>query len=162
MTDPETPAEDTAPGPNRDTGATTQDGPAAGAPAMLDITGDSAVMRHMGYVVRVFADRTEIDLEIAPHHRNRRGVLHGGILAMLLDSALGYACSRHLAADASTPVVTLSLTTNFLAPATEGVITATGRVTGGGRKTIFAEGAVRNPDGTVAATGTGVFKRVPA
>lgn len=126
----------------------------------LVIESDSAVMHHMGYVAQVYADRTEISLTIDEHHRNRRDVLHGGILAMLLDSALGYACSRHAAEDASALVVTLSLTTNFLAPATGGTIRAIGRVAGGGRKTIFAEGEVVDADGSVLATATGVFKRV--
>ncbi|WP_162901234.1 PaaI family thioesterase [Breoghania sp. L-A4] len=126
----------------------------------LVIECDSAVMRHMGYGARVYAERTEIDLPIADHHRNRRGVLHGGIIAMLLDSALGYACSRHLADDASTGVVTVSLTTNFMKPAAHGTIRATGRVNGGGFKTLFAEGEIIDEAGDIVATATGVFKRV--
>ncbi len=121
---------------------------------------DSAVMRHMGYVVRIYADRTEISLPIEDHHRNRRDVLHGGVLAMLLDSSLGYAASRHLAEDASVAVVTVSLTTNFLAPAEDGTVRAVGRVTGGGYKTIFAAGEVVDEAGNILATATGVFKRV--
>lgn len=131
-----------------------------GAEGVLVIDSDSAVMRHMGYVANVFADRAEISLTIEDHHRNRRDVLHGGILAMVLDSALGYAASRHLAEDASVHVVTLSLTTNFLAPAEGGTIRAVGRVTGGGYKTVFAEGEVVDEAGSILATATGVFKRV--
>ncbi len=128
----------------------------------LVIKCDSAVMRHMGYEARVYPDRTEIHLAIAGHHRNRRDVLHGGIIAMLLDTALGYACSRRLAEDASAGVVTVTLTTNFMKPAAHGTVRATGRVSGGGYKTLFAEGEIIDEAGDVVATATGVFKRVAA
>ena len=38
------------------------------------------------------------------------------------------------------------------------VMIGEGRVTGGGRKTFFAEGTVRDELGTLIAKGTGVFR----
>ena len=57
------------------------------------------------------------------------------------------------------PMVTISMTTNFIASAQVGdTLTATGRVVGGGRSVKFIEGELRRDDGTLIATGSGAFK----
>ena len=58
-------------------------------------------------------------------------------------------------------MLSLSFTTQFLAPAHAGEVMAIGRVTGGGRSTLFVEGELRDADGRLIATSTGVYKRVP-
>ncbi len=50
---------------------------------------------------------------------------------------------------------------NFLAPMPLGRIAASGRVTGGGYKTVFLEGAARAEDGTLIAQALGTFERAP-
>lgn len=120
---------------------------------------DTGAQESMGYMARVYPEHTDVLLTIGPQHRNRRDVLHGGIIVTVMDSACGYACSRHAAEDAGIPFVTMSLTTNFIAPVAEGTIRATGRVTGGGYKTLFCEAEVRSEDDRLIATATGVFKR---
>ena len=122
--------------------------------------GGSGLQRAYGHVVRVHDDRTELELTLSEQHMNRRGVLHGGVMATVLDIVCGYACSRAVSPDASAAILTLSLTTHYLAPGTGGRITATGRVTGGGTRTLFAEGRITDDAGTLLATGSGVFKRV--
>ena len=60
------------------------------------------------------------------------------------------------------PMLTISMTTNFLASARVGdTLTATGWVTGGGRRIKFIDGEIRDAGGTVIATATGVFKPLP-
>jgi len=105
--------------------------------------------------------RAVISLSVESKHLNRNGTLHGGIHAMMLDAAAGFAASRWLAGqgDELTAVVTVSLTTNFLAPAPLGEVTVTGRVSGGGRKIIYAGAEVRDAAGTLLSHGTGIFKR---
>lgn len=102
-----------------------------------------------------------IRLDIEAKHLNRNGTLHGGIHAMMLDAAAGFAASRYLSGQDSeiVPVVTLSLTTHFLAPAPLGQVITTGRVTGGGYKIIYAEAEVRDTAGTLLSQGNGIFKR---
>ena len=102
-----------------------------------------------------------VRLTVQAKHLNRNGTLQGGIHAMLLDAAAGFAASRHLAGQEPevVPVVTLSLTTHFLAPANLGDVIATGRVTGGGRKVVYAEADMRDAEGTLLSQGTGIFKR---
>ncbi len=93
---------------------------------------------------------------------NRNGTLHGGIHAMMLDAAAGFAASRHLGRGGAdlVPVVTLSLNTSFVGAGGSGQVIATGSVTGGGRKVIYAEAEIRGADGTLLSKGTGVFKRI--
>lgn len=102
-----------------------------------------------------------VTLEIEAKHRNRNGTLHGGIHAMILDAAAGFAASRHLAQQgALVPVQTLSLNTSYIAAASEGIVTARGVVTGGGYKIIYATSQIADASGAVLSSAAGVFKRV--
>lgn len=102
-----------------------------------------------------------VTLTIQPQHRNRNGTLHGGIHAMMLDAAAGFAASRALGqGGALVPVQTLTLTTNYVAAAGEGVVTAKGRVTGGGYKIIYATAEITDEGGRLLSSASGVFKRV--
>lgn len=97
-------------------------------------------------------------LEIEDRHRNRNGSLHGGIVAMLLDAASGFAVSRAVRGPQLPSVATISLNTNYVAPALGGTVTATGHVTGGGRTVAFAKAELRDEAGTLLASSTGVFR----
>ncbi len=102
-----------------------------------------------------------VTLEIGPKHLNRNGTLHGGIHAMMLDAAAGFAASRLLANDgqALVPVVTLTLTTDFVAATQGGMVEAVGRVAGGGYKIVYADAELRDADGRLCSRATGVFRR---
>jgi uncharacterized protein (TIGR00369 family) len=103
-------------------------------------------------------DRALVEMEIAPHHLNRSGLLHGGILATLLDTALGYAGCFMAEPGEVRRTLTLSLTTNFIASVKAGRLRTEGRRTGGGKTIFFAEGEVRDADSRLIATATGTFK----
>lgn len=55
--------------------------------------------------------RLEVDL--AEHHLNRSGVVHGGVLATLLDAACGYTGAYPSAPGKVRRAVTLSMTTSL-------------------------------------------------
>lgn len=102
-----------------------------------------------------------VTLEIDDKHRNRNGTLHGGIQAMMLDAAAGFAASRHLAQqDALVPVQTLSLNTSYIAAGRAGQVIARGKVTGGGYKIVYATSEISDTSGRVLSSAAGVFKRV--
>lgn len=124
------------------------------------IAGETGLQKTLSYENRLFADRCETHLTIDHRHRNRQEGLHGGIHAILLDSACGYAASRALSMDGSQKLVTLSLTTNYLAPAQGEQVYAVGRVTRAGRSVVYADGKVFDSEDNLLATGSGVFKRV--
>lgn len=125
--------------------------PASGAQALI------------GYDIDLTAEdgTARVTLDMADKHRNRNGTLHGGIHAMMLDAAAGFAASRRLAGDgALVPVVTLSLNTSYIGAVQDGTVTVIGKVTGGGYKIIYATADVMDASGKVVSSGAGVFKRI--
>ncbi|MEP1964417.1 MAG: PaaI family thioesterase [Tateyamaria sp.] len=116
----------------------------------------------LGYVVDISAgDGTaRCHLDIGAQHSNRHGGLHGGIMSCMLDNAMGFAASLTGDAAGDTKFMTISMTTQYLAPARGGRVTASGSIAGGGRSLVFAEGELTDENGTVLATSTGVYKRV--
>jgi uncharacterized protein (TIGR00369 family) len=103
-----------------------------------------------------------VTLDIGPQHLNRVDTLHGGIAAMLLDTAAGFAASRWFGEGETLPdVLTLSLTSDFIAaPASGQRVVAQGYVEGGGRKTAFAKAELRGADGTLFARASAVLKKI--
>jgi uncharacterized protein (TIGR00369 family) len=85
------------------------------------------------------------------------GVFHGGLVAMLLDTAAGIAV-RSFSREKETPTVTVSMTVNYISAAKSDEVTATARITGGGRSLKFADAELRDQDGTLLATASGAYK----
>lgn len=99
-----------------------------------------------------------LELDLDERHQNIANMVHGGIYAMLIDDATGYACCWDSERTRRKPGVTLSLNVSFVgAPNTARVI-ATGWRTGGGKSTSFARAEVRDAEGALLATGEAVYK----
>ena len=128
------------------------------------ITNETGTQRLLGYVLDVGQGDScaRCHLTLGEQHLNRHGVLHGGIASTMLDNALGATASLSVDAGGRAPFMTLSLNTHFLAPARLGAkLTATGRLVGGGSAVKFVDGELVDSEGTLIATASGVFKRVP-
>ncbi len=127
------------------------------------IRNETGAQTLLGYVVDISADdgKGRCVLDIGAQHGNRHGALHGGIIACLLDNAMGYGAAVHTSPDGSAKFLTISMNTQFIAPALTGRVVATGKVTGGGRSLMFVEGEMHDDDGRLLATSTGVYKKVP-
>jgi uncharacterized protein (TIGR00369 family) len=106
-------------------------------------------------------DFTRIEVDIREPHLNRSGVIHGGVLATILDAALGYA-GIYPVEDGGSPrrAVTLTLTTTFIGQAKEGTIVCTAERRGGGKSVFMATGEVRDGAGNLLAIGEGTFRYV--
>lgn len=113
--------------------------------------------------------RTEMDqrdgscrvtLDLMPQHLNRNGVLHGGIVAMLLDVVCGNTASAYFDRVVHPPLVTVSLNISYVAAARAGRVTATAQAKGGGRSLAYVNGELRGEDSALLATATGIFKRI--
>ncbi|SLN23672.1 Thioesterase superfamily protein [Roseivivax jejudonensis] len=130
---------------------------------MSVIADETGAQRALGYVIDVGdPESARCWLDVTEAHTNRHDVLHGGIASLLLDSAMGATGSLTVDPAGRAPFLTVSLTTQFLTPARAGErVTAVGRITGGGRSLLFIAGELRADTGTLVASATGVFKRVP-
>mgnify|MGYP001942484955 CR=1 FL=1 len=135
--------------------------PSKAAGLIKDETGAQSLI---GYVVDVGGGDGcgRCWLDIGPQHLNRHGMLHGGIAAALLDNASGTTGSLSVDASGKVPFLTVSLTTQFIAPIGAGRVTATGRLMGGGRSLLYIDAQLHCDAGRLIASSTGVFKKVPA
>jgi uncharacterized protein (TIGR00369 family) len=96
-------------------------------------------------------------------HENPMGTMHGGIIATLVDSAMG--CAVFSMLPAGTAYTTLELKTNYVRPIvqTTGVVRAEGRVVHLGGSVATTEATVRDAHGVLYAhaTSTCLIKRPP-
>jgi uncharacterized protein (TIGR00369 family) len=85
---------------------------------------------------------------------NPIGVVHGGIVCTLLDSALG--CALHTTLPAGKGYTSVEIKVNYLKAVRpqSGLLTATGRVVRAGSRVGFTEGEVVDASGALVATGT--------
>lgn len=98
--------------------------------------------------------RTVFEFTPGEEHYNPMGSVHGGILSVVLDSAMGCAVQTHLGA--GTGYTTLELKVNFVRPVTvaTGMLFGEGRVVHVGTKTATAEGYLRDAEGRIFAHAT--------
>lgn len=99
------------------------------------------------------------EMDLADHHMNRHGNPHGGILAAILDSAMGFTGAYTGDPDDICHTMSLTITVNYLAPPAGPRLVAEGVSTGGGRKIYFTDGKLWDGRGRLCATATGTFKR---
>ena len=90
------------------------------------------------------------EVEVAAHHANRNGVMHGGAIMALADSLAGTAAALNLSEGQTT--TTIESKTNFLRPVAIGqVATARCEPIHLGRRTTIWQTTILRPDGKPAA-----------
>jgi uncharacterized protein (TIGR00369 family) len=94
------------------------------------------------------------DVEPAEYHYNPIGVVHGGLAATLLDSAMG--CAIHSTLPAGVGYTTLELKVNFIRALRGGMgrVRCEAKVIHVGGRTATAEGRVVDDDGKLYAHAT--------
>ncbi len=102
-------------------------------------------------------DRAVVSLELDEDKRNVRDVAHGGIVASVVDVAMGTAAAGGNYATRQRYVVTLELKVNYLAPARGNKLTATAQVVKGGARTFVVECRVVTDLGVECAMALGTF-----
>jgi len=93
--------------------------------------------------------RAVVLLRVRSKHRQVHGVVHGGILAALADTAAGVAC--YMLLPRGTRLATIEMKINYLEPVEKGTILAEARVLRKGRTTAVAECDVRDTTGLLVA-----------
>ncbi|MFJ4445129.1 PaaI family thioesterase [Pseudomonas sp. NPDC089422] len=101
----------------------------------------------------------EFRMPIQARHLNRQGMLHGGLVATLLDAACGYAGLHASEHEEEVHGVTVMLNISYLSAAREGTVIANGTVTRSGYSLYFAQGTLTSSQGELLATAQGTFKR---
>ena len=101
------------------------------------------------------SDDGALGLQAAPHHLNANGTVMGGLLATLVDAALGAGIRRD--ADDEVQIATVSLTTDYLRAAPAGAwLEARTQVERLGSRLAFADCSVR-ADGEEVVRARAVF-----
>ena len=104
-------------------------------------------------------DRCSIDLELGERHMQPFGIVHGGVLATLVDTATFWAGFLRLPQDAG--LVNVDLKLNYLKAATGGRLRADGRCLRAGRQISYAEAGVYDEAGELVAHGTSTLMALP-
>lgn len=105
-------------------------------------------------LVVIEPSRAVFEIEPAEFLYSPLQTVHGGIITVLLDSAMG--CAFHSTLPAGLSYTTLEIKVNFLRPVTEGVgpIRAEGRVLHAGNTIGTADGRLTDREGTLFAHAT--------
>jgi uncharacterized protein (TIGR00369 family) len=90
---------------------------------------------------------------------NSIGIVHGGLTATLLDTALGTLAS-HVPGNKK-GAVTVELKVDFLSPGIGEKFICRAEVVHNGRQLVRMEGKVRNEKGNLIASATGTFFKLP-
>jgi uncharacterized protein (TIGR00369 family) len=93
--------------------------------------------------------RARLRMKVRPRHRQVHGVVHGGILAALADTAGGLA--TYMSVPRGTRVATIEMKINYLEAVERGTLTAEARVIRLGRNFAVVEADVREQDARLVA-----------
>ena len=118
----------------------------------------------IGFEIRSL-DRGAVTFTLVPgeQHDNGMGIVHGGVAASLLDTAMG--CAVQTLLPAGVGYTTLDLNVRYLRAMTfgTGTVVATGTVQHAGRRTAIAEAQlVAEATGKLLATATSTLLIVPS
>lgn len=103
--------------------------------------------------VRTTAHEVVAELEIAAHHRQAFGFVHGGVYCGLIESVASAGAFVSAKARGQRPPVGLENHTSFVRAVRSGRLRAVARPVSRGRSSQLWEGTVQDEDGHVVATG---------
>jgi len=111
----------------------------------------------------LYSKRTDkaviIGLRLAKPHTNARGMIHGGLIAALADSAMGHSCGHVMMGSPS--LVTIGLAVDFVGTAQVGQwLAVEPEVIKTGGTICFAQSFIK-ANGVVIARANGTFRVVP-
>jgi len=104
-------------------------------------------------------DACRIDLDLEARHLQPFGIVHGGVLATLLDTATFW--SAYLRLPQGTGLVNVDLKLNYLKSVGSGELRTEGRCLRAGRQISYAEASVRDAAGDLVAHGTSTLMALP-
>jgi len=104
-------------------------------------------------------------VRMRPELANPVGLMHGGVIASLIDTGIAYALllrdDVQDALHAGRSLVTVDLRVKYLRPVSAGSITCKSRVVRMGRQIIHADAIVTNAAGKEVARGDAIYATAP-
>ncbi len=104
-------------------------------------------------------DQAAIELDIGRRHMQPYGIIHGGVVATLIDTATFWAVFMRI--PEADGLVNIDLKLNYLKPVDRGRLVAQGRSIRSGKKISYAEAHVKNEHGHLIAHGTSTLMSLP-
>ena len=104
-------------------------------------------------------DQATVKLETAQCHLQPFGIVHGGVMATLIDTATFWSVFLRLPEDAG--LVNIDLKLNYLKSIASGAMIAKGRCIRAGRTINYAEASVKDDEGNLIAHGTSTLMVLP-
>jgi uncharacterized protein (TIGR00369 family) len=99
-----------------------------------------------------------LSLEVKPQHLQLAGIMHGGAIATLIDTAVAFAIVGVSEADAR--FTTIEMKVNYLSAIREGRVTAEAKLIRDGRRIVVAECDLFDANGQLAAKGLLTYMRL--
>jgi uncharacterized protein (TIGR00369 family) len=126
---------------------------------LMQIVNTSPYPLHMSMrLAAIDIDRADIDLEIGPCHFQPYGIIHGGVVATLIDTATFWAV--YMRVPEGDGLVNIDLKLNYLKPVLNGHLKAEGRAIRSGNSVSYAETKVLDNNGELIAHGTSTLMRL--
>jgi uncharacterized protein (TIGR00369 family) len=120
----------------------------------------SAYPTHMAMrLADIEIDRAVVTLDTAPCHLQAYGIMHGGVLATLIDTATFWAVFMRIPEDAG--LVNIDLKLNYLKSVVDQPLTTHGTAIRSGRQISYAEARVLDAEGALVAHGTSSLMILP-
>lgn len=127
---------------------------------LIDLVAESPFPSHMKMRLAAMEfDAADIELDLERCHLQPYGIVHGGVLATLIDTATFWAVFLRLPEDAG--LVNVDLKLNYLKTVTGGRLSAHGRCIQAGRTISYAEATVLDENRAVIAHGTSTLMALP-
>jgi uncharacterized protein (TIGR00369 family) len=109
-------------------------------------------------LVDISPNEAVITIEMRDDLRQPSGVLHGGVTATLVDTAMALAVRTFLQDHEAT--ATIDLTVHYLRPHTSGKAICTAKVVRPGKRIFTVSADVENEDGKLIAIGLSTYTRI--
>ena len=127
---------------------------------LIGIVNTSPYPDHMSMSISsIDLDRAVIKLQIGRCHLQPFDIVHGGVLATLIDTATFWSVFMRVPEEAG--LVNIDLKLNYLQPVESGLLTAEGRAIRSGNSISYAEASVLDENGERIAHGTSTMMTLP-
>ena len=116
--------------------------------------------KHMNMILAsIDYDKSVVELDLKECHLQPFGIVHGGVIATLIDTATFWAGFMRIPEDAG--LVNVDLKLNYLRPVVTGLLRAEGVAIKPGKTLSYTEARIFDADGSLVSHGTSTLMTLP-